>query len=898
MAQSRVEGLTVDGQWKVDREIGEKLTRESGPSCIVPLAKWAVTLLTSILITCIFVATKLSFLSLSQLLEAKKPQHDVFDHNQWTHYTGQFIIVYLVIAIPYFLIFLRACWNGLTAKTVRWPKKTAILSCLVCGVLEPLGLVLLGLKVLPKLSPALGALTISSFFFVSVLGGTIESFVHGLRIKWRIANIVGSSLVLGGLVLTSYLITESGEITVDLWHVVVCIASLNVAWLPWLQKSMVMPRCDNSGGPTHDPAAPNSVAAPPPVAMQRFPGEGSPASLTLCDISTTWKSAFVLYGTKSISTFLFSFLFFYIDGEYPIDFTQDMNSVFTSAWDLASSVDNWQTWAGFGVSLIGGLVGYVLVAIACHTNMQRGCLGVPLLLSLPLTILIICVDEFCRDFLGYREFCARRDEELYLIILATAAFTLGQGLSTGRYAFRKEKIFLLKERELFWIPGYNGAALDVWLLLNRKQSIQAGRVTRWPGFRSVKTRVYICTTMYREDEGEMKQLLESLAKVNVAQQEGETFFESHILFDGGVHNGKLSEFALNLVSLLEETLEVKPGNCTKVATPYGMRLSWGLPISTARTKEQMTFNIHLKDNNLVKNKKRWSQVMYMSYVLDFLKDSARPGEETYILTTDADVKFTPDSVKALLDLMSRDSSIGAVCARTHPMGSGPLVWYQVFEYAVGHWFQKAAEHVLGSVLCAPGCFSVYRCRALKDILPKYCKKVETAFDFLTKDMGEDRWLCTLMVQSGWRIEYCAASENSTNCPSEFDEFYKQRRRWVASTLANMMLIIKEWEYIALFNRRLTPVFLLYQGLLLFSTLISPSTLILVVAGGLEFAWDFNATAGLILQVIMCVGYAIVCLTTRGDTQLLVAKLYTFVYAVIMCAVAVGTAEQIVIDLSV
>ena len=66
------------------------------------------------------------------------------------------------------------------------------------------------------------------------------------------------------------------------------------------------------------------------------------------------------------------------------------------------------------------------------------------------------------------------------------------------------------------------------------------------------------------------------------------------------------------------------------------------------------------------------------------------NDETYILTTDADVRFTPDAVEALLDLMTRDPSVGAVCARTHPLGSGPMVWYQVFEYALGHWFQKVS----------------------------------------------------------------------------------------------------------------------------------------------------------------------------------------------------------------
>jgi chitin synthase len=76
--------------------------------------------------------------------------------------------------------------------------------------------------------------------------------------------------------------------------------------------------------------------------------------------------------------------------------------------------------------------------------------------------------------------------------------------------------------------------------------------------------------------------------------------------------------------------------------------------------------------------------MYLHHVIH-LKAT---DEESYILTTDADVRFTPDSVEALLDLMTRDRSVGAVCARTHPLGSGPLVWYQVFEYAIGHWFQK------------------------------------------------------------------------------------------------------------------------------------------------------------------------------------------------------------------
>ena len=59
--------------------------------------------------------------------------------------------------------------------------------------------------------------------------------------------------------------------------------------------------------------------------------------------------------------------------------------------------------------------------------------------------------------------------------------------------------------------------------------------------------------------------------------------------------------------------------------------------------------------------------------------------------------------------------------------------------------------------------------------------------------GEDRWMCTLMVQRGWRLAYCAAAEDSTYCPESTEhllseEFYKQRRRWTPSTLANLVLL--------------------------------------------------------------------------------------------------------------
>ena len=63
--------------------------------------------------------------------------------------------------------------------------------------------------------------------------------------------------------------------------------------------------------------------------------------------------------------------------------------------------------------------------------------------------------------------------------------------------------------------------------------------------------------------------------------------------------------------------------------------------------------------------------------------------------------------------MKRNPRIGAACGRIHPTGpeysaartnffhpgSGFMQSYQKFEYAIGHWLQKATEHMLGCVLC-------------------------------------------------------------------------------------------------------------------------------------------------------------------------------------------------------
>lgn len=79
-----------------------------------------------------------------------------------------------------------------------------------------------------------------------------------------------------------------------------------------------------------------------------------------------------------------------------------------------------------------------------------------------------------------------------------------------------------------------------------------------------------------------------------------------------------------------------------------------------------------------------------------------------------------------------------------------------------------------------------------------------------KYIGEDRWLCTLLLQRGYRVEYSAASDAYTHCPESFNEFYNQRRRWVPSTMANIMDLLMDYKKTIKINDNISMPYISYH----------------------------------------------------------------------------------------
>ncbi|MCJ8749130.1 hypothetical protein PDJAM_G00172820 [Pangasius djambal] len=116
------------------------------------------------------------------------------------------------------------------------------------------------------------------------------------------------------------------------------------------------------------------------------------------------------------------------------------------------------------------------------------------------------------------------------------------------------------------------------------------------------------------------------------------------------------------------------------------------------------------------------------------------------------------------------------------------------------------------------------------VLYNHCTGSSVLAPLPSTTTGEDRWLCTLLLQQGWRVEYNAASDSYTNAPQEFKEFYNQRRRWGPSTMANTLDLLSSGSVTAQMNKSISRPYILYQTITMAASILGPATVCLMIAG--------------------------------------------------------------------
>ena len=205
----------------------------------------------------------------------------------------------------------------------------------------------------------------------------------------------------------------------------------------------------------------------------------------------------------------------------------------------------------------------------------------------------------------------------------------------------------------------------------------------------------------------------------------------------------------------------------------------------------------------------------------------------FMLQIDADTVVAPDSASRMVSAFLDDTRLIGVCGETALTNSKSsfVTMIQVYEYYISHNLAKAFESLFGSVTCLPGCFTMYRIRAAESGKPLFVsREVVEAYANIRVDtlhmknllhLGEDRYLTTLLIKyhSKYKTKYLFSAHAWTIAPDTWKVFLSQRRRWINSTVHNLieLMPLSQLCGFCCFSMR----FIVFIDLL--STLVQPVT---------------------------------------------------------------------------
>ncbi|KAJ3044729.1 hypothetical protein HDV00_001133 [Rhizophlyctis rosea] len=228
-----------------------------------------------------------------------------------------------------------------------------------------------------------------------------------------------------------------------------------------------------------------------------------------------------------------------------------------------------------------------------------------------------------------------------------------------------------------------------------------------------------------------------------------------------------------------------------------------------------------------------------------------------VLMVDADTRVNRSSLRYMINAMHNGQDIMGLCGETRIANKAQswVTTIQVFEYYISHHLGKAFESVFGGVTCLPGCFCMYRIKSRKveeggttkwvpilanpDVVEEYSTdEVETLHQKNLLFLGEDRFLTTLMLRTfpARKMVFVPKSVCHTVVPDDFKTLLSQRRRWINSTIHNLMELVLVNNLCGIFCFSMQFVVLMD----LISTAVLPASLIatiyLAVTVVLSAAW--------------------------------------------------------------
>ncbi|CAP67429.1 uncharacterized protein PODANS_1_24310 [Podospora anserina S mat+] len=439
-----------------------------------------------------------------------------------------------------------------------------------------------------------------------------------------------------------------------------------------------------------------------------------------------------------------------------------------------------------------------------------------------------------------------------------------------------------------------------------------------------ETELFICITMYNEDEYGFTRTMHAVMKNishfcsrNKSRTWGENGWQKIVVCvvsDGRekIHPRTLD--ALAAMGVYQHGIAKNYVNQKAHVYEYTTQVSLDSDLKFKGAEKgivpcQMIFC--LKEKNAKKlNSHRW-----------FFNAFGKALNPNVCILLDVGTKPGSNSLYHLWKAFDTDSNVAGACGEIKAMKGkygvnllNPLVASQNFEYKMSNILDKPLESVFGYITVLPGALSAYRYHALQNDetghgpLSQYFKG-ETLHgqhaDVFTANMylAEDRILCwELVAKRGerWVLKYVKGCTGETDVPDTVPEFVSQRRRWLNGAFFAAVYSLVHFKQIWLTDHTIARKVLLhieflYQLLQLLFTYFSLANFYLTfyfIAGGLAdpHVTPFDADGKAALYIFTILRYICVLLIStqfilslgnrpQGSRKMYLASM--IIYAVIM-----------------
>lgn len=103
--------------------------------------------------------------------------------------------------------------------------------------------------------------------------------------------------------------------------------------------------------------------------------------------------------------------------------------------------------------------------------------------------------------------------------------------------------------------------------------------------------------------------------------------------------------------------------------------------------------------------------------------------------------------------------------------------------------------------------------------------------------------------------------------SGFKAFFKQRKRWGPSTMANILDLLLDTRIVTKNNSSISKLYMVYQFFLFVTSVLTPGTIFLMILGATKLAYPtINLTFLLVANLVPVVLFVLACLFGKSEFQ--------------------------------